>query len=70
MFVCVVFQRMDLFSVMLAKAVLIVCWALFSEWMWPESVPEVTEQRACPASSQRLLCLPAPEHSTSLAESR
>jgi len=67
---CVVIQRMDLMLVMATKAVLIVGWALFSEWIWPESVPEVTEQRTCTASPQRLLCLPAPEQAPSLAESR
>ena len=62
-----VVQGMNLMLVMATKALIIVGWALFSEWMWPEeSVAVETEQGTCTASPQRLLCLPAPEQPTDL----
>lgn len=58
---------MNLALVMFIKGLVLVAWAVFSEWKWPEepeSLPEIGESGTTTSARQQLLCLPAPEKPT------
>lgn len=65
MILCVIQSDMDLFWVMLVKGVVLLTWAVVSEWFWPEKPDELLDEEGSgysPAYSP--LRLPPPEDAT------